>query len=169
MRILKLLLLLLVMMTLSGVSLAADSPKRTEFPENDIQGRYSVEIKGFSADLPAPGDRFGPLQFDLILELDYLPEEHLPFAVRPTAQEFEIFKDAVMVLEPKIRKFVEHFLTEQKEHTLMDGGEQTILRDKTIIFVNDELERYDFTDQDIRRTLSRRRITDVFFPNWMIM
>lgn len=74
-----------------------------------------------------------------------------------------------MALKPKIREFVEHFLKEQKEHTLMDGGEQSILRDKTIIFVNDELERYDFTGQNITRTLSRRRITDVFFPQCMIM
>lgn len=95
MKIEKLLLSLLLIIGFIGFSSAADSAKRTEFPEDNIQGRYSVEIKGFSADLPVPGDRTGPLQFDLILELAYLPEENLPFAVRPTAEEFEIFKDAL--------------------------------------------------------------------------
>ncbi|MDR1533814.1 MAG: flagellar basal body-associated FliL family protein [Planctomycetota bacterium] len=126
-----------------------------------------VEFNNFSATVPGPGGDLRPLNFNMVLELHYLPREKRPGAVRPTMPQIELFRAVVAQLESKIRDHLNTFLTGQSFTNLMGDRGPQLVKDELLRFINNELEKYEF--KDLPADISRRRVTDVLLPSWTLM
>lgn len=128
-----------------------------------------VEMNNFSATVPGPGGDLRPLNFNLVLEMHYLPEEKRTGATRPTPPQIEVFRTVVTQLESKIRDHMNTFLTGQSFTNLMGDRGPELVKAEVMRFVNNELEKYDFSAMKIPDDISRRRVTNVLLPSWTIM
>ncbi|MCC8189898.1 MAG: hypothetical protein LIP77_04560, partial [Planctomycetes bacterium] len=61
------------------------------FREDPAILQSRVELSNFSATVPGPGGDLRPLNFNLVMELHYLPEERRVGATRPTLPQLEVF------------------------------------------------------------------------------
>ena len=139
------------------------------FLEDPAILQSKVTLENFSATVPAPGGELKPLNFSLVLELHYLPEERRPGAARPTPAQIEVFRTVVVQLESKIRDHLNTFLASQSYTNLTVGRGQDLVKAEVMRFVNNELEKYDFEALKIPPNISRRRVTDVLVPSWTLM
>jgi|GEM_PF-2785913 Flagellar basal body-associated protein FliL. len=128
-----------------------------------------AQFDNFSATVPGPGGDLRPLNFNLVLELHYLPEEKRAGATRPTLAQIEAFRTVVTQLESKIRDHLNTFLTGQSFTNLMSDRGPELVKSEVMRFVNNELEKYDFESMNIPSTISRRRVTNVLLPSWTLM
>ena len=128
-----------------------------------------VEMSNFSATVPGPGGDLRPLNFNMVLELHYLPEEKRPGATQPTMPQIEVFRTVVVQLESKIRDHMNTFLTGQSFTNLTGERGPELVKAEVMRFVNNELEKYDFAAMKIPDNISRRRVTNVLLPSWTIM
>ncbi len=139
------------------------------FLEDPAMLQSRVEIVNFSATVPGPGGDTRPLNFNLVLELQYLPEEKRTGATRPTPAQIEVFRTVVAQLESKVRDHLNTFLTGQSFTNLMNERGPDLVRAEVMRFVNNELEKYDFAAMKIPEDISRRRVTNVLVPSWTLM
>lgn len=128
-----------------------------------------VELSNFSATVSGPGGDLRPLNFNLVMELQYLPEEMRPGAAVPTLAQIEVFRTVVVQLESKIRDHLNTFLANQSFTNLTGGRGQDLVKAEVMRFVNSELEKYDFAALKIPDNISRRRVTNVLLPSWTLM
>ena len=128
-----------------------------------------VEFANFSATIPGPGGDLRPMNFNMVLELHYLPEEKRPGSPRPTTAQIEVFRVVVTQLESKIRDHLNSFLTGQSFTNLMGDRGPELVKAELMRFVNNELEKYDFGAMNIPAGISRRRVTNVLLPSWTLM
>lgn len=128
-----------------------------------------VEVTNFSATVPGPGGDMRALNFNMVMEMHYLPEEKRPGAARPTPPQIEIFRTVVVQLESKIRDHLNTFLTGQSYTNLMGDRGPELVKAEVLRFVNNELEKYDFAAMKIPDNISRRRVTNVLLPSWTLM
>lgn len=142
-------------------------PTATLMSTELLQSR--VELNNFSATVPGPGGDLRPLNFNLVLELQFLPEERRPGAAVPTLPQIEVFRTVVVQLESKIRDHLNTFLTGQSFTNLMGDRGPELVKAEVMRFVNNELEKYDFSALKIPDTISRRRVTNVLLPSWTLM
>ncbi len=136
------------------------------FLEDPAILQSKVEIQNFSATVPGPGGDMRPINFNMTLELHYLPEEKRAGATRPTPAQIEIFRTVVSQLENKIRDHLNTFLTGQSYTNLLGDRGPELVKAEIMRFINNELERYDFTAMKIPANISRRRVTNVLLPSW---
>ncbi len=148
------------------------APEQTEqskvFLEDPAILQSRVELQNFSATVPAPGGDLRAMNFNMVLELHYLPEEKRAGATRPDAAQIEIFRTVVVQLESKIRDHMNTFLTGQSYTNLLGDRGPDLVKAEVMRFVNNELEKYDFTSLNIPDTISRRRVTSVLLPSWVM-
>ncbi|MDR2391205.1 MAG: hypothetical protein LBE84_05965 [Planctomycetota bacterium] len=145
-------------------------PEREKaFLEDPAILQSRVEFNNFSATVPGPGGDLRPLNFNMVLELHYLPEEKRPGASRPTLSQIEIFRTVVTQLESKIRDHLNLFLTGQSFTNLIGERGPDLVKAELMRFINNELEKYDFEALKIPVEISRRRVTDVLLPSWTLM
>ena len=128
-----------------------------------------VEFTNFSATIPGPGNDMRPLNFNLVLEMQYLPEEKGSGATRPTLAQLEVFRTVVVQLESKLRDHMNAFLTGQSFTNLMGDRGPQLVKAEVKRFVNNELDKYDFESMKIPKGISRRRVTGVLLPSWTMM
>ncbi len=160
----------IVMMVIREPGAAPDPAEQTKvFLEDPAILQSKVEFPNFSATVPGPGGDLRPLNFNMVLELHYLPEEKRPGATRPTVAQIEVFRMVVTQLESKIRDHMNTFLTGQSFTNLMGDRGPELVKAEIMRFVNNELERYDFEAMKIPANISRRRVTNVLLPSWTIM
>ena len=145
----------------------ADQPRVSLLDPALLQSR--VEFNNFSATVPGPGGDLRPLNFNMVLELQYLPEERRAGATPPTLPQLEIFRTVVVQLESKIRDHLNTFLTGQSFTNLMRDRGPELVKAEIMRFVNNELEKYDFAALKIPENVSRRRVTNVLLPSWTLM
>ena len=149
---------------------AVPEPEQAKaFLEDTAILQSRVEINNFSATVSAPGGDLRPINFNLVLELHYLPEEKRPGAARPTPAQIEVFRTVVVQLESKIRDHLNTFLTVQSFANLASGRGPDLVKSEVMRFVNNELEKFDFSAQKIPENISRRRVTNVLLPSWTLM
>jgi flagellar basal body-associated protein FliL len=128
-----------------------------------------VEMNNFSATVPGPGGDLRPLNFNMVLEMHYLPEEKRAGAARPNTAQIEIFRTVVVQLESKVRDHMNTFLTGQSFTNLMGDRGPELVKAEIMRFVNNELEKYDFEAMKIPNDISKRRVTNVLLPSWTLM
>ena len=149
------------------------APSQAEQSRPNLQDpailQSKVEIANFSATVPGPGGDLRPLNFNMVLELHYLPEELRQGAERPTTAQLEVFRAVVVQLESKIRDHMNTFLTGQSFTNLMGDRGPELVKAEVMRFVNNELEKFDFEAQKIPKSISRRRVTKVLLPSWTLM
>jgi hypothetical protein len=145
------------------------SEKEKVFLENPAILQSRVEFNNFSATVPGPGGDLRPLNFNMVLEMHYLPEEKRPGAVRPTIPQIEIFRAVVVQLESKVRDHLNTFLTGQSFTNLMGERGPELVKAELMRFINNELEKYDFEALTVPADISRRRVTKVLLPSWTLM
>ncbi len=149
---------------------AAPEPEQARpFLEDPAILQSKVEFNNFTATVPGPGGDLRPVNFNMVLELHYLPEEKRAGATRPTAAQIEVFRTVVVQLESKIRDHMNTFLTGQSFTNLMNERGPELVKAEVMRFVNNELEKYDFTAMKIPAGISRRRVTNVLLPSWTIV
>lgn len=147
-----------------------EQPDRpTVFLEDPAILQSRVEMTNFSATVPGPGGDLRPLNFNMVLELHYLPEEKRAGANRPTTVQIEVFRTVVVQLESKIRDHLNTFLTGQSFTNLLGDRGPELVKAEVMRFVNNELEKYDFAAMKIPDNISRRRVTNVLLPSWTLM
>jgi flagellar basal body-associated protein FliL len=139
------------------------------FLEDPAMLQSRVEVQNFSATVPGPGGDPRALNFNLVLEMQYLPEEKRAGATRPEPAQIEVFRTVVVQLESKIRDHLNTFLTSQSFTNLMGERGPELVRAEVMRFVNNELEKYDFAAMKIPEDISKRRVTNVLLPSWTIM
>ena len=139
------------------------------FLEDPAMLQSRVEVTNFSATVPGPGGDTRPLNFNLVLELQYLPEEKRPGATRPTPAQIEVFRTVVSQLESKIRDHLNTFLPSQSYTNLMNERGPELVRAEVMRFVNNELEKYDFAAMKIPEDVSKRRVTNILVPSLTLM
>lgn len=148
---------------------APDQAEQTKvFLEDPAILQSRVEIANFSASVPAPGGELKAMNFNLVLELHYLPEEKRAGASRPTPAQIEVFRTVVVQLESKIRDHLNTFLTSHNYSNLTGERGPEMVKAEVMRFVNNELEKFDFEAQKIPADISRRRVTNVLLPSWVI-
>lgn len=135
---------------------------------NWVLSHGQVEFNNLSAGIPGPGGDLRMLNFNLFLEMHYLPEERRPGATRPTAVQLEVFRTVVVQLEGKIRDHLNTFLTGQSYTNLMGDRGPELVKAEVKRFVHNELEKFDFEAFKIPATISKRRITNVLLPSWTL-
>lgn len=141
----------------------------TVFLEDPSILQSKVDFTNFSATVPGPGGDLRPLNFNMVLELHFLPEEKRAGAVRPTPEQIEVFRTVVVQLESKIRDHMNTFLTGQSFTNLLGDRGPELVRSEVLRFVNNELEKYDFEAMKIPPDISRRRVTNVLLPSWTLV
>lgn len=158
----------IAMMVIREPGSAPEKEQAKPFLEDPAILQSRVELNNFTATVPGPGGDLRPLNFNLVLELHYLPEEKRAGATRPTAAQLEVFRTVVTQLESKIRDHLNTFLTGQSFTNLMGDRGPELVKSEIMRFVNNELERYDFTALKIPADISRRRVTNVLLPSWTL-
>jgi flagellar basal body-associated protein FliL len=159
----------IVMMIIREPGAAPEQAEQAQVYREDpaiLQSR--VEIQNFSATVPGPGGDPRAMNFNMVLEMHYLPEEKRAGAVRPTPAQIEVFRAVVVQLESKIRDHMNTFLTGQSYTNLMGERGPELVKAEMMRFVNNELERYDFDSLQIPAEISRRRVTNVLLPSWVM-
>ena len=159
----------LVMMTVLDPAGAPEAEQAKVFLEDPAILQSKVEMTNFSATIPGPGGDLRPLNFNMVLELHYLPEEKRSGASRPTPAQIEVFRTVVVQLESKIRDHLNTFLTGQSFTNLTGERGPDLVKSEVLRFVNNELEKYDFASLKIPEDISRRRVTNVLLPSWTLM
>ncbi len=139
------------------------------FLEDPAILQSKVDMTNFSATVPGPGGDLRPLNFNMVLEMHYLPEEKRAGAARPDAGQIEIFRTVVVQLESKIRDHMNTFLTGQSFTNLLSDRGPELVKAEVMRFVNNELEKYDFAAMKIPDDISKRRVTNVLLPSWTLM
>ncbi|MCD8141445.1 MAG: hypothetical protein LUE17_17055 [Planctomycetaceae bacterium] len=155
----------IVMMYIREPGSAPDPEQTRVFLEDPAILQSRVELLNFSATVPGPGGDLRPLNFNMVMEMHYLPEEKRAGAARPTSAQIEVFRTVVVQLESKIRDHLNTFLTGQSFTNLMGERGPELVKSEVMRFVNNELERYDFESQKIPADVSRRRVTNVLLPS----
>ncbi len=159
----------IAMMIIREPGAAPDQAEQAKvFLEDPAILQSRVEFPNFSATVPGPGGDPRPMNFNMVLELHYLPEEKRAGAVRPTPAQIEIFRTVVVQLESKIRDHVNTFLAGQSYTNLMGDRGPDLVKAEVMRFVNNELERYDFEAMSIPPEISRRRVTNILLPSWVM-
>ncbi|MCC8109320.1 MAG: flagellar basal body-associated FliL family protein [Planctomycetes bacterium] len=138
------------------------------FLEDPAILQSQVRMDNFVATVPGPGGDLRPINFNLVLEMHYLPEEKRAGATRPTTAQIEIFRTVVVQLESKIRDHMNTFLTGQSFTNLLSDRGPELVKAEVMRFVNNELEKYDFESLKIPEEISRRRVTNVLLPSWTL-
>ncbi len=157
------------MMVIREPGSAPDQAEQAKvFLEDPAILQSRVEVQNFSATVPGPGGEPRPMNFNLVMELHYLPEEKRAGATRPTAAQIEIFRTVVVQLESKIRDHLNSFLTGQSYTNLLGDRGPELVKAEVMRFVNNELEKYDFAALQIPPEISRRRVTNVLLPSWVM-
>ncbi len=160
----------IAMMIIREPGAAPDPAEQAKaFLEDPAILQSRVEFNNFSATVPGPGGDLRPLNFNMVLELHYLPEEKRAGANRPTPAQIEVFRTVVVQLESKIRDHMNTFLTGQSFTNLMGDRGPELVKSEVMRFVNNELEKYDFESMKIPAGISRRRVTNVLLPSWTLM
>ncbi len=158
------------MMIIREPGAAPDPSEQTRvFLEDPAILQSKVQFDNFSATVPGPGGDLRPLNFNMVLEMHYLPEEKRAGATRPTVAQIEVFRTVVVQLESKIRDHLNTFLTGQSFTNLTGERGPDLVKTEMMRFVNNELEKYDFESMKIPGNISRRRVTDVLLPSWTLM
>ena len=159
----------IAMMIIREPGAPSESEQTKVFLEDPAILQSRVEVANFTATVPGPGGDLRPLNFNLVLELHYLPEEKRTGASRPTVAQIEIFRTVVIQLESKIRDHLNTFLTGQSFTNLVGERGPELVKAEIMRFVNNELEKYDFAAQKIPAEISRRRVTNVLLPSWTLV
>jgi flagellar basal body-associated protein FliL len=140
----------------------------TVFLEDPAILQSRVELLNFSATVPGPGGDLRAMNFNMVMEMHYLPEEKRAGAARPAPEQIEVFRGVVVQLESKIRDHMNTFLTGQSYTNLMGDRGPELVKAEVMRFVNNELEKYDFDALQIPAEISRRRVTNVLLPSWVM-
>jgi flagellar basal body-associated protein FliL len=159
----------IAMMYIREPGSSPDPEQAKVFLEDPAILQSRVEVTNFSATVPGPGGDLRPLNFNMVMEMHYLPEEKRAGAARPTPAQIEIFRMVVAQLESKIRDHLNTFLTGQSFTNLLSERGPELVKAEVMRFVNNELEKYDFESQKIPSDISRRRVTNVLLPSWTLM
>ena len=159
----------IAMMYIREPGSATDPEQSKVFLDDPAILQSRVEVSNFSATVPGPGGDLRPLNFNMVMEMHYLPEEKRVGATRPTPAQIEIFRTVVTQLESKIRDHLNTFLTGQSFTNLLSERGPELVKAEVMRFVNNELEKYDFEAQKIPNEISRRRVTNVLLPSWTLM
>lgn len=160
----------IIMMIVREPGTAPDPAEQQKiFLEDPAILQSKVEMTNFSATVPGPGGDLRPLNFNMVMELHYLPEEKRAGATRPTPAQIEVFRMVVVQLESKVRDHLNTFLTGQSFANLMGDRGPELVKAEVLRFVNKELEKYDFSSVKIPDDVSRRRVTNVLLPSWTLM
>lgn len=160
----------IAMMIIREPGSAPDQAEQAKvFLEDPAILQSRVEVNNFSATVPGPGGDPRALNFNLVLEMHYLPEEKRTGATRPTPAQIEVFRTVVVQLESKIRDHLNTFLTSQSFTNLTTERGPELVKAEVMRFVNNELERYDFAALKIPEDVSKRRVTNVLLPSWTLM
>lgn len=158
------------MMVIREPGSAPDQAEQAKvFLEDPAILQSRVEMTNFSATVPGPGGDLRPLNFNMVLEMHYRPEEKRAGAARPTPAQIEVFRTVVTQLESKVRDHLNSFLTGQSFTNLMGDRGPELVKAEVLRFVNNELEKYDFAAMKIPDDISRRRVTNVLLPSWTLM
>ena len=159
----------IAMMIIREPGSVPDQAEQTRvFLEDPAILQSRVELQNFSATVPGPGGDLRAMNFNMVLELRYLPEEKRAGATRPTPAQIEVFRTVVVQLESKIRDHMNTFLTGQSYTNLLADRGPDLVKAEVMRFVNNELEKYDFDSQNIPPEISRRRVTNVLLPSWVM-
>lgn len=151
------------------ILLRSDARPVDEMPPEVMQA-LAVEMLGHEVaitqvyqSLPASGGKRVTIGLDLVLVLGQLPEERVAGADRPTPAELEAFAVAIGDMEPRIRSRLNTLL--QRIPAREYGGAEVLDSIKADIrgFVNDALERFDFS-AGVRPGIGKRRVTEVLLP-----
>ena len=157
------------MMVIREPGSAPDQAEQAKvFLEDPAILQSRVELSNFTASVPGPGGDLRPMNFNMVMEMHYLPEEKRPGATRPTPAQIEVFRTVVVQLESKIRDHLNTFLTGQSFTNLMGDRGPELVKAEVMRFVNNELEKYDFAAMKIPDNISRRRVTNVLLPSWVM-
>ncbi len=159
----------IAMMIIREPGAAPDQAQQARvFLEDPAILQSRVELQNFSATVPGPGGDLRAMNFNMVMEMHYLPEEKRAGAVRPDAAQIEVFRTVVTQLESKIRDHMNTFLTGQSYTNLMGDRGPELVKAEVMRFVNNELEKYDFAAMSIPDGISRRRVTNVLLPSWVM-
>ncbi len=159
----------IAMMILREPGAAPDQTDQAKvFLEDPAILQSRVELQNFSATVPGPGGDPRAMNFSLVMELHYLPEEKRAGAARPTPLQIEVFRTVVVQLESKIRDHMNTFLTGQSYSNLTGDRGPDLVKREVMRFVNNELEKYDFESLQIPPEISRKRVTSVLLPSWVM-
>lgn len=160
----------IAMMIIREPGSAPDQLEQTRaFLEDPAILQSKVELQNFSATVPGPGGDLRPLNFNMVMEMHYLPEEKRAGAARPDPAQIEVFRTVAVQLESKIRDHMNTFLTGQSFTNLMGDRGPELVKAEVMRFVNNELEKYDFAAMQIPDDISKRRVTNVLLPSWTLM
>lgn len=157
------------MMIIREPGSAPDAAEQAKvFLEDPAILQSRVEMTNFSATVPGPSGDLRAMNFNMVLEMHYLPEEKRAGATRPTPAQIEVFRTVVVQLESKIRDHMNTFLTGQSVTNLMGDRGPELVKAEVMRFVNNELEKYDFASMKIPENISKRRVTNVLLPSWTL-
>ncbi|MCL2000432.1 MAG: flagellar basal body-associated FliL family protein, partial [Planctomycetes bacterium] len=159
----------IAMMIIREPGAPGEAERERTFLDNPAILQSRVEFSNFTATVPGPGGDLRPLNFNLVLELHFQPEERRVGAARPTPAQIEVFRTVVVQLESKVRDHLNTFLTGQSFTNLMGERGPELVKAEVMRFINNELERYDFTALRVPAEISRRRVTNVLLPSWTLV